>query len=186
MPEDVGRREEDKMMQTPINHRPRPERASPFCARTASSPPRGGCRLATVLVVDDNPASRELARIMLVERARLQCQLECVQGGREALTRVAAIGRYDAEVDLVLLDINMPGLDGFEVLNALMRAAEKPIVVMCSTSLDQSDMQRAFAQGAAGYLEKPPRLENLRPLIAATRRLALQESDAGAILVRAA
>ena len=153
-----------------------------------SLPYPGGRDLATVLVVDDNPASIELARIMLMQKAHLQCNLECAAGGDEALAIMRALANSGAQVDLVLLDINMPRLDGFEVLAQLASDAgiPKAAVVMCTTSSERNDIERAFALGASGYVEKPPRLEKLRPLLVAAEGLALEENDLGAFLLRAA
>lgn len=148
----------------------------------------GGRDLASVLVVDDNNAAIELARIMLEKRSKLRCNMHYASGAEEALAFMRAAAETGAPVDLLLLDINMPRTDGFEVLAALAADPAIPAlaIVMCSTSSFDRDIERAFALGACGYLEKPPQLENLRPVLASLTQLAVEEGDAGVFLLRAA
>jgi CheY-like chemotaxis protein len=80
----------------------------------------------------------------------------------------------------VLLDINMPRMDGFELLERMR--AEKLLdsvsVVMCSTSTYQEDISRAKDLGAHGYLTKPPNFERLRAILKkSTGRLEISEVD---------
>ena len=140
--------------------------------------------LATVLVVDDNDAALELARIMLAEHSKLRCHILSAGSGEEAL----AMLQEGLSVDLLLLDINMPRLDGFDVLIELSNnaALAKPIVVMCSSICTGQDIARANALGAAGFVEKPPRLETLKPLLCKTPHLRVEEDVDGARLLRAA
>ena len=73
-----------------------------------------GQRLATVLLVDDNDLDIELAKLLLLDRDGLQCKVVVAQDGQEALARL-----HDTDIDLVLLDINMPRMDGFELLERM-------------------------------------------------------------------
>lgn len=144
--------------------------------------------LATVLVVDDNQAAIELARIMLVQQAHLRCNILSAQSGDEALSVMHQQAAQGDKVDIVLLDINMPRMDGFEVLERVAADHDlpRPAVVMCTTSCYDKDIERAHALGAAGYLEKPPCLETLKPLIGEMDGLCLQEDTSGATLLRVA
>jgi CheY-like chemotaxis protein len=70
--------------------------------------------------------------------------------------------------DVILLDLNMPNMDGFEVLAELKsapRLRRVPIVVF-STSDDQGDIDRAYEQGANSYVVKPARLDELKHSLA--------------------
>ncbi|HYD97962.1 MAG TPA: SpoIIE family protein phosphatase [Alphaproteobacteria bacterium] len=110
-------------------------------------PDIAACR---VLVVDDNAINCELL-VALLERARLSC-IETATDGLEAL---AAIERF--RPDLVLLDLMMPRLDGYEVcrrLRADARHADLPVLVQTSLTRPE-DRARAFAAGATDFVTKP-------------------------------
>src|SRR5215813_7305413 len=119
-----------------------------------ATPPRraADAALATLLLVDDNEAALELARIMLVQRAKLRCNIQIARDGEEALQILRASAGRAASIDLVLLDINMPRVDGFEVIRELNAdpALPKPAIVLCSSIVCRDDQERASALGAAG------------------------------------
>ena len=76
---------------------------------------------------------------------------------------------------LIVLDLNMPIMDGFEVLNALsadQRLSRIPVCVL-STSSDESDMQRAKELGARAYMVKPPTLQQLEDALEGVDTLEL-------------
>jgi CheY-like chemotaxis protein len=104
---------------------------------------------ATILVVDDLPANRDLMSRRL-ERSGFD--VVCASSGQEALE---AIER--GPVDLVLLDIMMPGMTGFEVLKAV-RLARSPAalpVIMVTAKTDSEDVVEALSLGANDYVTKP-------------------------------
>jgi CheY-like chemotaxis protein len=102
-----------------------------------------------VLVVDDNPVSRELIREVL-DSPDLQV-LEAADGS-EALKRIA-----EALPDLVLLDLRMPGQSGFEVLRQLRKDPRYDSVrVLAFTAFAMhEERQKALAAGFNGYITKP-------------------------------
>ena len=114
-----------------------------------------------ILLVEDNPDDVELTRLAFVEAGEPH-RLHVVSDGAEALDYLLARGRH-ADRDpaglpaLVLLDLNLPRLDGHEVLQAI-RAEDAtrclPVVVL-TTSIEPSDVDRAYAVGANSYLQKP-------------------------------
>lgn len=142
--------------------------------------------LATVLIIDDSDADLELTRIILVEEGNLRCNLHTAKGADEALKVIGE--KVKTGLDLVLLDINMPGVDGFDLLKKL-RAHETlrdlP-VVMCSTSGYDKDMEQAKSLGATGYVTKPADLTKLRPTLARLAGLRLAQDEFGYALLRAA
>jgi class 3 adenylate cyclase len=102
-----------------------------------------------ILVVDDNPDNRDLLRRRL---ARQGHDVAVAANGREALERVAA-----GAIDLVLLDIIMPELTGFQVLERL-KADEwlRDVPVIMITALEEIDsVARCIEMGAEDYLPKP-------------------------------
>ena len=110
-----------------------------------------------ILVVDDHATDR-LKLSMALEQ--LGHQVESVSGGQAALEAMGA-----SQFDLVLLDLLMPEMDGFEVLEAIgseQRLRLVPVVVV--SSLDDSEsIERATTLGAAGHISKsfiPDQLES--------------------------
>jgi two-component system, LytTR family, response regulator len=103
-----------------------------------------------VLIVDDEPLAREGIRLML----RGDHQVIEARNGREAVARI-----HDEKPDLVLLDIQMPRMDGFAVIEAV--GADKMPAVIFVTAHDQYAI-RAFEISAVDYLLKPVTEERFR------------------------
>ena len=113
---------------------------------TGSATDEGGAR---VLVVDDNPMNRDL----LARRvARLGHTVAIAEHGRAAVDQLTA-----APFDIVLLDVEMPELNGYEVLAWLKADAERARipVIMISAVHDSEDIARCIELGADDFLPKP-------------------------------
>ena len=103
---------------------------------------------ATILVVDDSPDMLRYLRTML----ELDCyQVESASNGHEAVERL----RSRSDPGLVLLDLQMPGMDGLQTLRSLLKLRPGLKVLMCSGVDDPRQMRRAVALGAKDYLTKP-------------------------------
>lgn len=112
-----------------------------------------------VLVVDDSKLLHKMYEVLLA-----RFPLVHAMDGREALHRLAE----HPDVDLVLLDINMPNMNGLEVL-ARLRAEPRTAalaVVIVSTEGKEADTLRALRAGASGYIKKPFKGEAVLDLIA--------------------
>lgn len=117
---------------------------------TAAMRPQAGARdTPLVLIADDEPTNRDLlCRILAKEELRIVT----AANGADA---IAAYCRNAPSV--VLLDLLMPGVDGFEFLKWLSREPEldrAPAIVLTASS-ERSTVQQAAALGAAGYIVKP-------------------------------
>jgi CheY-like chemotaxis protein len=113
-------------------------------------------RMKTILIADDNSTSRELVRTILENAGFLVVE---AGDGQEAV-RVAR----EKKPDGVMLDLHMPGLDGFKVIQALRQDpqfAATPILALTASAM-HGDRERAIALGFSGYLTKPIRLGALR------------------------
>ncbi len=110
-----------------------------------SSAPREG----RILVVDDLEENRELLSRRL---SRLGHRVHCVESGAAALEAAA-----DGEIDVILLDVMMPGLDGIEVLQRLKAnpATERIPVLMLSSADEIGTVVRCIQLGADDFLPKP-------------------------------
>jgi CheY-like chemotaxis protein len=111
-------------------------------------------------LVEDNPDEADLTRLALT-RHEPTARVTHVRNGREALDYLLRQGPYqgrgDADPALVLLDLKMPVLDGFEVLAQLktsQRLKHTPVVVLTSSS-ETADVRRAYAHGTNAYVAKP-------------------------------
>lgn len=114
-----------------------------------------------ILLVEDNPDDVELTRIAFRE-AKVANNLVVVNDGAEALDYLFARGAHagrnaDDLPSIVLLDLNLPKVDGREVLQAI-RASEKtrslPVVVL-TTSTEPFDVEASYALGVNSYIQKP-------------------------------
>ena len=124
-----------------------------------------------VLVVDDDQAVREALRRALSMQGYA---VELARDGAEALTRLATDG---SAIELVVLDVLMPGVDGLEVTRQL-RAEGNAIPILMLTARDQvSDRVAGLEAGADDYLVKPFALEELVARVRALlRRLGADEA----------
>lgn len=105
-----------------------------------------------VLLVDDDPDDVELTRMMLGQ-ARLTLDVSFSNSAAEALAHL----RGGRGPDLILLDLNMPLMDGLDMLRALKRdprLSSIPVVIL-TTSQNPDDRARSRELGAAGFLTKP-------------------------------
>ena len=102
-----------------------------------------------VLVVDDHPLIREALRNVLAE-LDAKCELLESADSAGALRIVAA----RPDIDLVLLDLNLPDAEGFTTLEELRRRRPATAVVVCSAQHDHQVVARAIALGAVGYIPK--------------------------------
>ena len=114
---------------------------------------------ATILVVDDDEGHRELVRRNL-QRARLANPIVAFSGGQDALDYIFRrnIHADRAETELiVLLDINMPGINGVEVLQQIKQhpLGQRVPVIMLTTTDDPREVKRCYELGCNVYVTKP-------------------------------
>ncbi len=131
------------------------ERASATAAAETKMTIDGGCR---ILLVEDNDVNQAVALGMLNV---LGCDVEVVDHGEAAVRRVS-----EEAYDLVLMDCQMPVMDGFEATNAIREAEARggrrhtTIVALTASALD-GDRERCLAAGMDDYLSKPFTLQGL-------------------------
>ena len=120
----------------------------------------------SVLIVDDS----EMNRIILNEMLKDEYRVLEADNGRTALDMV---DRYGDELSLVLLDIIMPGMNGFEVLGELSRrtVADSLPVIMISSEDSDDVVLRAYELGASDYINRPFNARVVRRRVSNTIRL---------------
>jgi len=104
----------------------------------------------SALVVEDSPTMRQL--IALALRRIPALGFAEASNGAEALTLLGT-----RRFDLILLDINMPVMNGFAFLEQLRQTASPPPVIVISTESAREDIERAISLGAVAYVTKPVR-----------------------------
>jgi len=119
---------------------------------------------ATVLVIDDDPAMRDILNVLAQQHGfALQFALDGTDGLRIA---------EQSDVDLVLLDLGLPGVTGFDVCRRLRGAGLEVPIIMVSGSTDVVDVVVGLEIGADDYINKPFRPRELLARIAAHLRKA--------------
>ncbi len=120
-----------------------------------------------VMLVDDNENDLLYTRIVL-ERCGLAVEVQAFEFARQALQSLA--DGSAGGVDIILLDINMPGMDGFEFLDAYQALTDarraRAAVVMLTSSSHGADRERAMAYACVkGYVVKPIDVETACALV---------------------
>jgi CheY-like chemotaxis protein len=119
-----------------------------------------------ILIVDDSPAFNHLTKLTL-QRAKLDCNITEMSNGQRAISYLT---ESNVCPDVILLDINMPVMDGFDFLEEYIRSLNKchdrtKIYILTSSS-QEVDMVRVRSFNIVkGYFEKPLSAENLQILL---------------------
>lgn len=124
-----------------------------------------------ILLAKDNETDALLVR-RAIQIAGVKAQLQVVRDGQEAVDYLAGVNSFADRVQhpfpkLMLLDLQMPRLNGFEVLRILrtdLHFTHLPVVVL-TNSENPSDIKRAYELGATSYFRKPDSLEGLDEMI---------------------
>ena len=116
--------------------------------------------LNRLVIVDDNRIDLMMGRRSF-DRAVPGVSIAECHGSEDAVDQI-----LHPETELVLLDINMPGFDGFDVLNQARTKSKTmyPPVIMLTSSADPRDVDRAFSVGASAYVVKPRSTEEYNAL----------------------
>lgn len=142
--------------------RKRPGLATPEGCPRIGGPPRG----LSILLAEDNPANRRVAQYLLSKHGHT---VEVVENGEVAVELVK-----QRSFDVVLMDVQMPGMDGFEATAAIRALPDRgkatvPIIAMTAHAM-KSDEERCLAAGMDGYLSKPISAEELLAMLADVTR----------------
>ena len=106
-----------------------------------------------ILVVDDEPSVRDLISDALNLAGYSSIS---AAHGLEAITKLR-----ENQIDLMILDINMPNMDGYEVLQRMREQGSRKPVIVLTARLDREDTKRAFELGADDFVRKPFGIEEL-------------------------
>jgi two-component system KDP operon response regulator KdpE len=128
-----------------------------------------------ILVVDDDPQIRRVLKVTLSGQG---FEVDDAKNGDAALEKLR-----DARFDLVLLDINMPGMNGLDVCRAI-RSGSEIAIIMLTVRDDETDIVEALDAGADDYVTKPFKPSELSARIrAALRRTPWGQGPSGRLLL---
>jgi signal transduction histidine kinase/ActR/RegA family two-component response regulator len=131
---------------------------SPSRQATAAPVPSKQSSLCRVLVAEDNPVNQMVIRAML---QKLGIEATLVADGRQAVDAVAA-----TPFDLVLMDCQMPVMDGFEATRIIRDGSEsRPVIVAVTANAMAGDAERCRAAGMDDYISKPISVRELRRVL---------------------
>jgi two-component system, sensor histidine kinase and response regulator len=126
------------------------------------------------LVVDDHAGNRKILEQFL-KAAKIS--VTCMDGGARVVETLQQAQTDDAPFDVLLLDLNMPEMDGYMVAEAIRGAIPKPPTMIVLTSALERDAQKCEKAGFDGFMAKPVRRQRLLQMIA--RLLGETPGDAG-------
>ena len=134
-----------------------------------------------ILYVEDDDSAFALFQ-MVLEETDPSVQLCRASDGDQALALLqnSVADEQITRPDLILLDINLPGKNGFEILRILKRteSLRSIPVIMFTTSADRNDRDNSLALGAHEFVTKPPTLDRLVEFVKAFTRLPYGPSEA--------
>src|SRR5262249_20315805 len=142
-----------------------------IAAAPMSTPRPGDSDDVRALVIDDNEINR---RLLGGQLTRWRMLPTAVEGGKRALEELVRAANQNSPYRLVLLDANMPEMDGFEVAEEIQKRAELAgaTVMMLTSSGQYGDQGRCRELGVSAYLTKPIKAADLRDAI--SRALGLR------------
>ncbi|MFP3154551.1 response regulator transcription factor [Lachnospiraceae bacterium ZAX-1] len=102
--------------------------------------------MSKIMIVDDDSYIRELVRALLINSGFTVCE---AKDGRDALTKI------NDNIDLAIIDVMMPNMDGFELCRQFRKYYENLPILMLTAKVGLSDKVKGFGLGADDYLTKP-------------------------------
>jgi CheY-like chemotaxis protein len=132
-------------------------------------------KLKCILLVDDDEVSNYLTEITIMDEGFAE-KIEIAFNGEEGLKKLKALHKAGGVMpELILLDLKMPVMDGFEFLKHFkkMDMENKPEIAILTSSLNPKDRARVSDSGTLGYLNKPLSAAGLRQIIDALNKTHL-------------
>ncbi|WP_225335782.1 response regulator [Halomicrobium urmianum] len=132
-----------------------------------------------ILLVEDNPGDVRLLREAF-EVTRIETAFQVVNTGEDAEDFLKGRGDYEGVSlpDIVLLDLNLPRKDGYDVLEAIRedeRLQSLPVLILTSSTAEE-DVKRCYAADANAYLTKPTGMDDFQDVVRAVERFWLRQA----------
>lgn len=128
-----------------------------------------------ILLVEDNPADAELTREMFLSNGTAVGVTVMADAGSAMQLLQLRLAAEDEQPNLIILDLNLPGISGLEFLAELRanpRMRSLPVVIF-TTSSSQADVTNSYALGANSYVTKPFDIDDCRAVVGALRKFWL-------------
>ena len=125
---------------------------------------------ATIVIADDDKILRDILKVVL--RSELYQVIGEAENGQDAITKCETL-----KPDLLLLDINMPKMDGFQALEEILKLAPAPIVLMMSGDATMDNVSSAIKKGAAGFVVKPFNSANVLDRVEAALKIGHNKAE---------
>ena len=138
----------------------------------------------TILVAEDDPNDQFFIQRAL-KKPGFQAQVRFVNDGEQTIAYLSALDKSDCRFpkpDLMFVDLKMPRLNGFEVLEWLRKNGLRILTVVVSSSGLQEDIDKAYDLGANAYLVKPATLQNYVTVFRATGEFFLEHARQPSLL----
>lgn len=146
--------------------------------KKADSNAKNDVETKDILLIEDNEDD-EVLSLLALKRGASKERVTVVRDGAEALEYLFGAGRRAGVPDLILLDLKLPKVDGFEILRRLRSEEETrdmPVVVL-SSSKERRDMNRCYGLGASSYVRKPVNFEQFTRTVEHLKRYWLTASE---------
>jgi len=138
----------------------------------------------TILVAEDDPNDQFFIQRQLKNLAS-PVQVRFVNDGEQAIDYLSALGKPGCpfpKPDLMFVDLKMPNLNGFELLEWMRKNGLRILTVVVSSSGLQEDIDKAYDLGASAYLVKPATLEDCIAVFRATGEFFLEHARQPSLL----
>jgi len=112
---------------------------------------------AQILIIEDDEEMRSLLKELLEDEG---FETQCASNGADALREIVK-----KPFDLIVTDIEMPGLTGLDILPEMKRLRPEASIIVMTSFASEEVYRRSLEKGAGGYLEKPIHIEKLKALI---------------------
>lgn len=136
-----------------------PSRLATIIKKLVADATAGSARVPNILIVDDSPTDTELMRIAV---ELVGGNAICVPNGERAMEIFTA---NLATIDLVFLDMNLPGMDGVMVIRKIRALSRRVPVVFVTGSISPQGIEEATKHGSVSMLVKPLDRDNLREIL---------------------
>ncbi len=122
-----------------------------------------------LLIIEDDPSEQKLLKMIITESG-YNTHLKFISDGEEAIDFINSFPGLETifnRINLVLLDLNLPKINGIEILESLKRnpLLKKVPAIILTTSHNKNDVEAAYNAGASGYIRKPSTIQEYEAAI---------------------